>query len=1178
MRIRQLEFASIYPFDTFQLDFGSSGPALHILYGPNEAGKSTLRQLLLDLLFGGKIDEPLRARYDSRSRMEGILESQSDLPFHIRRKKRNTKLLLTDGTQTELSEELLIPYLGGYDKERFGLLFGFDHVRLRQGGESLLQSGGHAGVSLFEAGGGIQYLQGLLSELSDRATNLLDPRFTKNSAKMLNKALRAYSEAENAIRANSLRGEDWQQLVDEISELQKKLECIGDEKLQKTKELLKLQRTMRVHRHVERYNELSLQRANMGDIPVLTSALDEQVKSSIQTYESTVRELTKQEEIYQIHKQELDNISLDEKVLQFDSEIKRLGERLSLYIGLKDEDIPLIKQRMTGRQEEARRILQEITPDVTIGDVERLRIPFAVEEETTCLSEELKKVRLEVSGAHTRYKELSGDVLSIENDLSQIGTIPDMTKVRQVVKEIREAGDLEEIIRKKEIEIEQKTEALYLVKKSQQLWSGNTDELLAIPVPLRETLDRYQDMFAKMQKEIEECKRDLARTRTDRNHVRDQIETLELSGHVPIEAELKEARGHRDTGWILIKQIWLNHLEEPKRIQEYCGKSLSLADAFEAAKEKADQIADWMRKESDRSAKRAHMLLQQEQLERTIGHLENHLKELENQFETLCVKWQNEWLQCGFIPKFPAEMKEWLVNFYHPIIDGLNGIQGLQRECNELIRRKDRYSEVTLQLLTEMNVLPDGVTLKLRQLVALCEEKVAEVDEKLQQQFSLRERLKVARRKLTEYEGTVKDAENLLLKLETAWGEVRARYPFLPENPDIAVRYIHKLREVFQLIDDIASMQREMIAKETICRTFEDKANQLLQDMGEDEQKFILPIAFVRQIQERLAIAKEESARKKEKQKIVLQLDEEIERIRAGVNRCQTDLTAFQAEYGCSSVDELRAVIEKSEAYKRVQLLMEQVQGDLREAGDGFEVERLAAEVDEVDDFDELSPKIDALKESIHTLELDAGDMQKRLWERKQEYDKLDGSQAEAAAYAQDAEHHLAEVDPLWNEYLRVELARRLLGRTIDQFRRKNESSILGFSSEFFAKLTLRHYTSLSVEYEDNEPYLQAVTDTGEKRRVSQMSDGTRDQLFLAMRLAFLKQHLWNSEPLPLIMDDILVHFDDKRTEATLEILHEFASQTQILYFTHHQSVLEAVNRLPDTSRIRVHHLEHQYV
>jgi uncharacterized protein YhaN len=75
---------------------------------------------------------------------------------------------------------------------------------------------------------------------------------------------------------------------------------------------------------------------------------------------------------------------------------------------------------------------------------------------------------------------------------------------------------------------------------------------------------------------------------------------------------------------------------------------------------------------------------------------------------------------------------------------------------------------------------------------------------------------------------------------------------------------------------------------------------------------------------------------------------------------------------------------------------------------------------------------------------------------------------------------------------------------------------------------------------------------------VSTMSDGARDQLFLAFRLASVEAYCQAAEPLPFIVDDILVHFDDPRSLATLGLLAEFGRTTQVLLFTHHLSVRDA--------------------
>jgi uncharacterized protein YhaN len=88
------------------------------------------------------------------------------------------------------------------------------------------------------------------------------------------------------------------------------------------------------------------------------------------------------------------------------------------------------------------------------------------------------------------------------------------------------------------------------------------------------------------------------------------------------------------------------------------------------------------------------------------------------------------------------------------------------------------------------------------------------------------------------------------------------------------------------------------------------------------------------------------------------------------------------------------------------------------------------------------------------------------------------------------------------------------------------------------------------------------------------MSTGTRDQLYLALRLATLDHYLESAEPLPFIVDDILIQFDDDRSRATLAALADFSDRTQVILFTHHERVVQEATALGNaTPRVFVHEL-----
>jgi uncharacterized protein YhaN len=95
---------------------------------------------------------------------------------------------------------------------------------------------------------------------------------------------------------------------------------------------------------------------------------------------------------------------------------------------------------------------------------------------------------------------------------------------------------------------------------------------------------------------------------------------------------------------------------------------------------------------------------------------------------------------------------------------------------------------------------------------------------------------------------------------------------------------------------------------------------------------------------------------------------------------------------------------------------------------------------------------------------------------------------------------------------------------------------------------------------------------------VEGLSDGTRDQLYLALRLATIERFAVHAEPLPLVLDDAFVHFDDARARAALTALADLAPRAQVLFFTHHERLVAiaedalgarcTVHRLPPSAAV----------
>ena len=87
----------------------------------------------------------------------------------------------------------------------------------------------------------------------------------------------------------------------------------------------------------------------------------------------------------------------------------------------------------------------------------------------------------------------------------------------------------------------------------------------------------------------------------------------------------------------------------------------------------------------------------------------------------------------------------------------------------------------------------------------------------------------------------------------------------------------------------------------------------------------------------------------------------------------------------------------------------------------------------------------------------------------------------------------------------------------------------------------------------------------GTSRVTEQLSRGTAEQLYLALRFGLIEEFAQHAEPLPVVMDDILVNFDADRADRAASSIRDLAARHQVLYFTCHPWTAELLD--PDGQR-----------
>ena len=171
MRLRRLALSRYGMFTDHTINFGEridGSPDLHIVYGPNETGKSTALGGFLDLLFG---IEP-RSRYSFLHGYEAMrIESDLEISGQTHRlvRVRKTKASLLDEHGQPIADGVIANALGGMDRDAYKAMFSLDDDTLEGGGDEILRSEGDLGQLLFATSAGLVELSKTLNRLRESA-------------------------------------------------------------------------------------------------------------------------------------------------------------------------------------------------------------------------------------------------------------------------------------------------------------------------------------------------------------------------------------------------------------------------------------------------------------------------------------------------------------------------------------------------------------------------------------------------------------------------------------------------------------------------------------------------------------------------------------------------------------------------------------------------------------------------------------------------------------------------------------------------------------------------------------------------------------------------------------------------------------------------------------------------
>jgi len=157
-------------------------------------------------------------------------------------------------------------------------------------------------------------------------------------------------------------------------------------------------------------------------------------------------------------------------------------------------------------------------------------------------------------------------------------------------------------------------------------------------------------------------------------------------------------------------------------------------------------------------------------------------------------------------------------------------------------------------------------------------------------------------------------------------------------------------------------------------------------------------------------------------------------------------------------------------------------------------------------------------------------------------------------------------------EYLKLKLGIEAAERALRAYRDRHRSSMMARASEAFALISRGAYSELFTQPSNGSELLIAKGIDGSSKIASELSKGTRFQLYLALRVAGYHEFARARAPVPFLADDIMETFDDFRAEEAFRLLAAMAGQGQIVYFTHHRHLCEIARAVEPS--IKIHTLK----
>lgn len=1166
MRIRELRLLRYGKFTDRVLTLPNAPQDIHLVVGANEAGKSTMRRALSDWLFGfpmrstgmdflhpmqdlrlgGIIEDNTASREEHSAGQDTATGSTGtgafsngqirSLNFERRKGQKNT---LRTPADEPLPDSTLHEWLGSLQTDEFRRMYALDHATLVEGSESILQASDDIGRMLFQAAAGIEHLGDALKTLQQEADSLWAPR--KSGNRVFYQQQDAYEDARRTLGQAQLRTRDWKESHDALMDVQHQLEEARSKHAEIQQHIHRLERIRRVQpllRDAEavRQRQEALQASGMPPLlPEDARQIFEQasrqgalVQAEMMRLQAALTELD----------QALAAITLDTPVLARADEITRLDEAR-----VQCQDHPARLQRHQEKLQTLRAKLKALAVELDwpaedeAAVVRRLPAP-AWRERTAelihqhqALQHAVEKARHERDAQAQNLSQWQAQLQSLASD----GIDPALT---DLLEQARRLGDPDTQSDALTSERQRLEAALEATLAGMGPWRQPIDRLQAMLVPEASQVDALRVQQHDDGRALQARQEALQKKIQDIQHQEQALLQL-VRHHQPVSREeVAQARRQRDDDWQVIKA-------DPATLP-------ARAAAFETRMHEADTLADARLERAQHEADRQSYANQLEKLKLERTGIESDIQAIETRMARRLADWQAQAAACG-LPDLPLDAAPTWLKRHQDALELLARRQTAENQLQALHQRV----EALRQALIDRLALP--ATTRLDDALRQARERLETAQRIAGQRSTLETQIQDAQRRLVPLQTALTQAESQWQEWQQAWqaalAEAGHEDTLLPvEQLETRLARMQDIQTLLAQMDSLRADDIEPLqsALDSWMRHARTLADQLMPDASADmsPQDMTLTLAG------RLKTARQDEAEHHRLQQQQARDRQALEAARQQQIQVDALLQPLRVAAGIDDMALLGPAIARSEERQQIEHEIRRIETALREAGDGQPIESLRTEAASIEP-DQLQVELNRLGTEAGQIVEDISRLGAQHGQLKAAFDALNGSDAAARAAAQQQEAAAGMAEAA-ERYLRLKTAARLLQWSMERFRQTRQGPMLARASEIFQALTLGSFSRLLVDADSHDsPRLVSIRTDGNKPvEVPGLSEGTRDQLYLALRLAALDQQAGQGSRMPLIADDLFINFDDRRTAAGLQVLGDVSRRMQVILLTHHDHLV----------------------